>query len=200
MRGRLVGQPLACPHHLVEAVGVRAFRGWDRLEISETREARAALRNRLFALNAAIARYEGNPDLPDSVLSEADQRAYEALHVKRIRTAPAWILCGRRRCRLRVFGWSSPSQLWAAFLVAFLIFRWRWIPFDHFLVLLALACILQLSAESKTRGLIKARNILGEAIERYEYESAATESDLEEADRRASAVLPGRSEPSRPAA
>jgi hypothetical protein len=45
------------------------------------------------------------------------------------------------------------------------------------------------------RKLRKARDILGEAIERYEFESAATESDLGEADQQASEVL---GSPSRP--
>jgi hypothetical protein len=43
-----------------------------------------------------------------------------------------------------------------------------------------------------TLKLMKAREILGEAMARYEFESAATQSVLDEAGQRASEVLSGR--------
>jgi hypothetical protein len=144
------------------------------------------------ALNAAIAGYEASPDLTESALSEADRRAREMLRVERVRTAPAWI-CGKRRSySVRIRRWIGPALLAWALLTTVGYLEWRWLrPWQD----TAAGVLLFAGAMYGARKLRKARDILGEAIERYEFESAATESDLGEADRQASEVL---GSPSRP--
>jgi hypothetical protein len=145
-----------------------------------------------LALKAAIARYEAEPDLPESALSEADQRAHEALRVERIRSAPDWIRSRRRRYRLRILGWVSPAMLALILPLAAVLFEWRRMRTWHVAPLAAVFILLLAGGMFKASKLSKAAGALSEAIERYEYESAATESALQEADQRASEALEGR--------
>jgi|SRR5271157_2090373 len=141
------------------------------------------------AVNCAIARYEVSADQPESTLAAADRRAQETARVQRIRTAPGWIRDKRRSYLLRILGRLSPAFLLAvAFAAVAGFLHWRYLrPWRAPAVLLPLLAGFLLGA----RKLVGAQIILGEAIARYEYESAATESVLDEADRRASAVLSG---------
>jgi hypothetical protein len=151
-------------------------------------------------LNTAIVRYEASPARPESVLAEAGQRAREILRLERIRTAPAWIGDQRRSYRLRILGWISPALLALAFAAAAVVLRWQWVQPWHGAVLLAVFILYSVGSLFGTRKLMKARDILGQAMERYEYESAAVESDLDEAGQRASEVAPPRSGRRQPAA
>jgi hypothetical protein len=145
-----------------------------------------------LALKAAIARYEAEPDLPDSALSEAGQRAREALRAERIRSAPEWIRRKRLRCRLKALGWVSPAMLALTWQLAAALIEWRWVRPWHAAPLVAVFVLLLAGGIFMARKLKKAAGILSQAIERYEFESAATESELQEADQRASEALEGR--------
>jgi hypothetical protein len=138
------------------------------------------------ALNAAIARYEASPDRPESALGEADRQARETARIERIRTAPGWIRSKRRSYWLRILAWTSPALLALAFMIAAPVLRWSWALYWRCVAAFFLLLIGALARISK---LVKAQVILGEAIARYEYESAAAEGDLEEADGQASGVL-----------
>ncbi len=175
---------------LWNSLGYVFFAAWIALGFLKPEKRAQRYEIAFFALKAAIARFEGDPDVPDSVLGEADRRAYEALHVKRIRTAPAWIRSKRRGYRLRILRWLSPALLPVVLPAVALLLGWRWLlrPW-HAVFVVAAFILLFVGATYGTRKLVGARGILSEAIERYEYESAAAESDLEEADRRASEVL-----------
>jgi len=140
------------------------------------------------ALNAAIARYEVSVDRPESTLEAADRRAQETARVQRIRTAPDWIREMRRRYLLKILGWISPALLALLLAPAAAALHWSPAQFWRMAGVYLLLLIAVLAGRSK---LLKAQSILGQAIGRYEYESAATEGDLEEADRRASGVLLG---------
>ena len=143
-------------------------------------------------LNVAIVRYEASPDRPESVLVQAGQRANEMLRVERIRTAPAWIRNQRRRYRLSILGWICPALVAPALPAAAVILQWRWVEPWHGAVFVAVFILYSVGALLGTRKLMKARDMLSEAMERYEFESAATESDLEEAGKRATEVSAGR--------
>jgi hypothetical protein len=145
------------------------------------------------ALNAAIAQYEGSPEVGESILGEADRLARETLHVERIRTAPAGIRSKRRRCTLGILAWLIPVPLAGALPIMALSWRWRWLlrPWGFPFVLAVFIGSL-VGAMFGTLKLMKAREILGEAMARYEFESAATQSVLDEAGQRASEVLSGR--------
>jgi hypothetical protein len=144
--------------------------------------------NAAEAVSAAIVRYETSSDLPEAALAEADRRAREAVRVERIRTAPDWIRRQRRHYRLRILGWVSPALLALLLQIPAAHWHWRWVrPWQ----VLSVGLVLLTGAMFKTRKLRQASHILGEAIERYEYESAATQSDLDEAGRWASEVSPG---------
>jgi hypothetical protein len=76
----------------------------------------------------------------------------------------------------------------------------RPLPFRPWHAVFVVAFVLFFAgAEFGTHRLRKAGDVLGEAIGRYEFESAATESDLDEAGRRASEVLSGKSGRGEPA-
>lgn len=139
-------------------------------------------------LVAAIVRYEENPELSDSTLNDTDERVREALHVERIRTAPAWIRDKRRRCRLRLLRRVSPLLLVMLSIPAALYSRA--IPPWLVYVIFTAVFIVTVAAPGRRR-LKKAHDILKEAIDRYEFESAATDSALHEADERASQILAG---------
>jgi hypothetical protein len=140
------------------------------------------------AVNVAIVRYDVSADRPESTLAAADRRAQETARVQRIRTAPGWIREKRRSYLLRILRWISPVLLALALAPAAAALHWPWAQSwgmaEVYLLLLAAV----LAGRSK---LLEAHAILGRAIERYEYESAATEGVLDEADRRASGVLLG---------
>jgi len=144
-------------------------------------------------LNAAIARYEASPDRPEPLLGEADRRARETLRVERIKTAPAWVRDMRRRCRLRILGWYGPALLAVALPAAGTLLGFRLARPWQMFAAAAVPIPLLIGAMIGTRKLTRAVGILGEAIEPYEFESAAAESDLDEAGRRANQVLAGRS-------
>jgi hypothetical protein len=156
--------------------------GWVALDHLKLEEHATRYRAAADALNSPIARYEVSQDLSESMLGGADRRAREALHTERIRTAPAWIRDKRRGYRLRILGWFAPAPAaWAAVSMG-----WRWVrPWQ----ILSAGLVLLIGAVFKTRKLRTAAGRLSEAIGRYEFESAATESDLDEAGRRASEVL-----------
>jgi hypothetical protein len=118
-------------------------------------------------VDLAMARYEVGADLPGGMLGEAGRRARETLRVEQIGTAPARIRSELPGYRLRVLEWCSP-----AFVP---------LPFP-----------LAAGTKFKARKPIAASRTLSEAIGRYGFESAATESDLQEAERRASEALEGR--------
>jgi FtsH-binding integral membrane protein len=181
---------------VVRYVSCSAYVAWVFLRI-ERRVQRYG--NAAKALNAAIAQYEGGPDLGESILGEADRRARETLHVERIRTAPAGIRSKRRRCTLRILGWFTVPLAGALLMAALfwwpLWYRGPWV----FPLLLAVFVGSLVGAMFGTRKLKKVWDILGEAIERYECESAATQSDLDEAGQRASEILSGKSERGEPA-
>ena len=140
------------------------------------------------ALNVAVARYEVSPDRPDSTLSETYRRAYESLHIKRIRTAPPWIRDKRRRYTLRQLRWMSlPLLPWMFPLVASL-WRWRWVHWQNVLFAAVFGLLLAMAILGG-RKIVAARKILTEAIDRYEFLSAENEGALVEADRQASEAL-----------
>ena len=147
--------------------------------------------NAANALYAAVTMYEGSKDRPESALTEADRRAREMLRVARIRTAPRWIVDKRRRYGVRILGWKSQQWFVALLVFAWLLFPGPWLPPLHLLGLAAASQMLDLAAMSRIQKLVTARGILRDAIERYEFESAETEATLDEAGRRASAILPG---------
>lgn len=151
-------------------------------------------------LDTAIVRYEASQDRPESLLSQASQLANETLRVKRIRTAPAWIRDKGRGYRRRILGWISPALLALAFPVAVAVFKWPWVQPWHAVVFLAVFILYSVGFLFGIRKLMKARDILAEAIERYEYEPAATEGDLEASGRQASEAARGKSGTGEPAA
>ncbi|MGA2275793.1 MAG: hypothetical protein ABSH00_19770 [Bryobacteraceae bacterium] len=162
---------------------------WVGLDLLKPASRASRFETAACGLAGAIVRYEVDPELPESVLSEAAQRAQESLHIKRVRIAPAWIRRNKLRYRLTALAWASPVILTLAFFGVSAIFRWRWVRPWQVLVVLA---VLFVGAALKTRRLVQARQILDEAIERYEFESAADdEGALAEADQRASATLSG---------
>jgi len=150
-------------------------------------------------LDVAMVRYEASPDRPESELTEARQRAHEIMHVERIRTAPAWIRDQRRGYRLRILGWIIPALLAVAVPAAAAVLQRGWIEPWYGAAFLAAFILYTVGALVGTRKLVKARDILAEAIERYECEAAATESDLQEAGQRAAEVWPGKSKGGKPA-
>ena len=173
-------------------LGCAILLGWAGLVILEPGKRARRCGVASGALQAAIAAYEGNPDQPDSALAEADQRVREALRTERVRTAPPWIVHKLFRCRLKIFAWMSPVAIAIMALPAVAVsWRWNWErPWSIAFCVAAVVFLLLVSAGHKTRRLMKARDILTEAIERYEFESAATGNTLRAADRQASGVLP----------
>ncbi len=145
------------------------------------------------SLDVAIVRYEASPDRTDSMLDEASQRVSEILRIKRIRTAPAWIRSRQLGCRLKILAWISPAMFAVTLSAAAARLRWPWVLPWHAAAFLAAFVAFLVGAMIGTRKLMKARDILGEAMARYEFESAATESVLDEAGQRASEVLSGKS-------
>lgn len=163
--------------------------GWvalDHFKLEERAECYGAAAD---ALGEAIAGYEASPDRPESTLTEAYQRACESLRLERIRTAPTWVRERRRQYRLRVLGCISPAVAALAFETAAAYFGWRWVRPGQ---ILAAGLVLLFGGLLKAGRPSTASRILTEAIERYEFESAATESALDEEDRRASEALLGR--------
>jgi hypothetical protein len=169
--------------------------GWVALDHLKLDERAQRYGKAAKALDLAIVRYEASSDRPMSTLTEAAEQARDTAHAERIRAAPAWIRDQRRRYRLRFLGWVSPAALALALQIADA--HWQcarpWQVFSVGLVLLA-------GAMFKTRKLREASHTLGEAIERYQFESAATESDLEQAGKLATDLLAARSGPAEPAA
>jgi hypothetical protein len=151
-------------------------------------------------LNVATVRYESSPDLPESFLVQAGQRANETLRVERIRSAPPWIRGQRRRYRLKILAWICPALVAPALPAAAVILQWRWVEPWHCAVFVAVFVLYSVAALLGTRKLMKARDMLSESIERYQFESAATESDLEQAGKLATELLAARSGNSAPAA
>jgi len=144
-------------------------------------------------LNAAIVRYEVSADRPESTLVDADRRAREMVRAERIRTAPEWIREKRRRYRTGILAWFSPVALAYVLIAAADLSRWRWHRLSPAIMALAAFVLLWLGiAMVRKWKPMRALRILSNAIGRYEYESAATESDLQEADQRASEALAGR--------
>ena len=181
---------LATPTGALEYVlWCMCFAAWVGLDLLKPASRASRYGTAAYGLAGAMVRYEVDPERPESVLGEAAQRAQEALHIKRIRISPEWIRRKRLRYRLTALAWTSPALLATAFFVASILFRWRWVrPWQ----VLAVLAVLFVGAGFKTRRLAQARQILDEAIERYEFESAGgDESALDEADRRASTTLCG---------
>ncbi len=92
--------------------------------------------------------------------------------------APAWIRSQRRQCKLRILMRVSPVLVVLALQVPAAHFGWGWVRPR---IVVAAGMILLIGGVFRTVDLTKALCILSEAIERYEFESAATESGLEEA-------------------
>jgi hypothetical protein len=156
--------------------------GWAVLDLGKPRERAQRYGKASNALSAAIARYQAG-DWPESTLNETARWACETAHAERIRTAPAWIRRKLRQCRLSVLGWFGPALLVFGLQMAGAFQAWHSV---QPLWILGVCVVLFTAAVFRTRKLRPAVGLLGEAIDRYEYESAATESDLEEAGRRAS--------------
>jgi hypothetical protein len=188
--------PLLCAAVLVATITVSFARRWHNLAwvflagavaaslLSPKKRAERCETARM-ALQAAIARYQGDPDLRDSALSEADERAHEALRVERIRFAPPWIRRRRRLCWIKALGWLSPAIL--AF--AAIPFEQQWMRSWHIVPVVAVFILLLAAGAFKAGKPLEAALIFSQAVERYEYESAATESELFLEDRRASEAL-----------
>jgi len=170
--------------------------GWVALDHGKLEERARRYRNAAYALYGAIVRYEVSSDLPESTLVEAERRAREKARVERIRTAPAWIRSERRRYWLRILGWVSPAALVLALEIPAANSWWRWLRPWH---VLAASLVLLAGGWFQARKLGQASGILGEAMERYEYESAATERELEEAGRWASETASGKGGGGQPA-
>jgi hypothetical protein len=109
------------------------------------------------------------------------------LRLKRIRTAPAWIRGRRRRYRLRILLRGPAALVWALLMAAA---GWNW-PSHRLLAAVAAAAVI-VGTGVWALGPAKASRVLSEAIERYEFESASTESELDEAGQRAFEILRGR--------
>lgn len=150
-------------------------------------------------LSSAILRYAVSPDRPESLLQEADRRARELLRVERIRTAPAWVRDQRRRYWLKILEWFGTAVLAVTLSGAALLLGLRWPRPRQLGFVLAAFLICMVGALYGTRNLWAARSILGEAMERYEFESAATGSELDEAGQRASEAASGTSGRGEPA-
>ncbi len=155
------------------------------------RRAEAAART----IDIAVVRFEANPDGPESVLNEAALRAREIMRLERMRKAPEWIRGQRRRYRLRILAWLLPALVVVAPPAGAAILQWQWVEPWHMAAFLGAFLLYCGAATLGTRKPMKARDILGQAIERYEYESAGTESELAEASRQAAEVLPVRGGP-----
>jgi len=174
---------VACFLWPATAIGMQALRPFKRAKRYE---------NAARSMEDAIARYELSADRPESTLIDADRRAREMVRAERIRTAPQWIRDKRRRCWMGIVGWTSPVALTCLLQVAYDLSRWRWgWPWLAVAFPVAFALLLVI-AMLKTGRPVTAERILSEAIERYEYESAATDGELMEADRRATDALAGR--------
>lgn len=188
--------PLLCAAVLVATITVSFAKRWHYLwwallagsaaaSLLRPKERAQRCETAYVAIQAAIARYQANPDLRDSALSEADERAHEALRVERIRTAPPWIRRKRRLCWMAALGWLSPAIL--AF--AAIPFEQQWMRSWHIVPVVAVFILLLAAGVFKGAKPLEAGLILSQAVERYEYESAAAEGDLFQADRRASEAL-----------
>jgi hypothetical protein len=94
---------------------------------------------------------------------------------------------------LKILAWISPAMFAVTLSAAAARLRWPWVLPWHAAAFLAAFVAFLVGAMIGTRKLMKARDILGEAMARYEFESAATESVLDEAGQRASEVLSGKS-------
>ncbi len=166
---------------------------WVGLRILQPNKRAAAYGAAAHALSAAVARYLVDQSQPESMLDEAGRSARESLRLERIRIAPPWIRERRRQYRMKVLRWFVPAM--AAMVLPAALNRmgfqllWPWQK-----ILAAAAPIpLMLVAILRTRKMMRAVGILGEAINRYEFESAVTDSDLEETGWRATVVVLGRS-------
>jgi len=183
----------------IDGMAVRAWLGcaillsWVALVVLEPGKRARRCRTAAHALQTAIAGYESSPDQPDSALRDADRRVREVQHTERLRTAPVWIRRQRYRCQLKISAWMSPVIVVVMALPSAGVFwRWNWDrPWNNGFCVAALVFVLLALAAQKTRPLMKARDILNEAIERYEYESGATENTLRAAERQAAGVSPG---------
>jgi hypothetical protein len=143
-------------------------------------------------IDIAIVRYEASPDAPESLLNETAIRAREIMRVERVRRAPEWVRKQRRGYRLKILVWILPALLALALPAAAALLRWQWVEPWHAAAFFGALILYSVGALAGTRKPMKARDILGKAIDRYEYESAATEGELEEADRLASEACAAR--------
>lgn len=142
------------------------------------------------ALNAAAVRYEVSYDPLESTLADADRRARETARIERIRAAPAAIREKRRGYRMANAGWYSPAVVLWVLSTAEALLRWPWSrPWPAAAIVAVLLAVAVVTALVKARGTIQAARILTHAIDRYEYEAAAMEDSLAEADGLAAEAL-----------
>lgn len=174
-------------------LGAAIFVVWTAVGLMEPGKRAQRYRAAAKAIRAAIEQYEGNPDMPESALGEANRLTREDLRTERFRTAPKWIRRRRFRCSLGILGWGSPVML-VVVTLPFVAVLWRpraVRPWDVAFPVAAIVFLLLVAAGQKIRKLLKARDILSDAVERYEFQSVEDESTLTEANRQASEALLG---------
>jgi hypothetical protein len=167
---------------LWQAIALACLLCWIGMDLLRVDVRAARYRSASWSLMGAIVRYETSETLAEASLEELDRRVLEGLRTRRIRRAPAWIRHKKRRCDVTILAWYG---LLGLAILLYVVFGHRWHWFRPWQTIPLMGVFLGLLALLSRRHELAAANILGEAIERYEFESQATEEDLREADARA---------------
>jgi len=155
----------------LNALGASSFVAWFTLQLlrPEVRAQRYELAAGI--LHAGITRYETALEPAESMLTDADQRAREALRIERKRNAPAWTRQKIRRCRLVKLAWTIPFGAALTAPLIGILRRWHWTGLRawHGVVYGAVCLVLFVLPFFLTKRVQKAHRILGLAVEQYEF-------------------------------
>lgn len=142
---------------------------------------RRAMHSRAAAkiLKGAIGQYELDPGQPGMAITEAAERADNTAGMARVRIAPRWIRTRMRFCGATAFVGCVVQML------IFFVLPSDWHNFWWFVFLCAWQWVVFLPVE-RVRA---AREVLFDAIERYEFTAEGDEGMLTDAARKVNAIL-----------